>query len=355
MTALPTNIVVGQTGHAGLHNDANTVINALNSGIGASALGILGGLLNVTYRQVDVAARAPGGSAGVDVDLFTVPASQRALGLWTLLNLNLSPLTNVRQVKIPATDPTSYFRFVSGSPSIAALAAAQDQATMAFQAGDVISAHITATAQVLSAVAVVAGVVTYTGTFTGGAANGLVGKPFVIEGFVNAGNNVTITPTASTGTTIVGVATTQVNEIHAGNAYEQTGVNIKGGFYAFSDQSQLQTFRYASLTAPATDITVLTCPASQIVVNASTTLEGSPTNGLLGLANMSGGNLTISGNAVLNGGSPVTNNQFFIGSVVANLGVGLQNLNYVFTPGDYLSIHLSGTGKFMAWYNAWIM
>lgn len=68
---------------------------------------------------------------------------------------------------------------------------------------------------VLTQVAVGGGNATYTGTITGGGANAFAGDVFLISGFVNGGNNILITVTASTATTLVCVLTTQVNETHA--------------------------------------------------------------------------------------------------------------------------------------------
>jgi hypothetical protein len=77
------------------------------------------------------------------------------------------------------------------------------------------------TSLTLTQVAVSGGNATYTGTITGGASNALVGRQYLVSGFANQGNNVLITVTASTATTLVCVQTTQVAETHAGSA--QTG------------------------------------------------------------------------------------------------------------------------------------
>lgn len=70
----------------------------------------------------------------------------------------------------------------------------------------------------MTSVVVSGGVATYKGTITGGGTNVFVGTTFVIAGFANGGNNVTITVTANTQSSISCVATTQVNETHAGTA-----------------------------------------------------------------------------------------------------------------------------------------
>lgn len=62
---------------------------------------------------------------------------------------------------------------------------------------------------------------TYTGTITGGGANALVGRTVSFSGFAasTGANNVSnATVVASTGSTLVVVTTTQVNETHAGTA-----------------------------------------------------------------------------------------------------------------------------------------
>ena len=74
------------------------------------------------------------------------------------------------------------------------------------------------TALTLTQVTVSGSTTTYTGTITGGSANGLAGKSFVIVGFTNVGNNTYINVTASTATTLVCTTTSQVNETHAGTA-----------------------------------------------------------------------------------------------------------------------------------------
>jgi hypothetical protein len=58
----------------------------------------------------------------------------------------------------------------------------------------------------------------YTGTITGGAANALAGRQFLIAGFVNGGNNGTFTAVQSSATTLVLANASAVNETHAGTA-----------------------------------------------------------------------------------------------------------------------------------------
>ncbi len=70
----------------------------------------------------------------------------------------------------------------------------------------------------LTSVVVNGAVTTYNGAITGGGTNVFVGTTFVITGFANGGNNVTITVTANTQSTLTCVTTTQVNETHAGSA-----------------------------------------------------------------------------------------------------------------------------------------
>jgi hypothetical protein len=70
----------------------------------------------------------------------------------------------------------------------------------------------------LTQVTVTGATTTYTGTITGGGSNAFVGRQFLIAGFVNSGNNILITVTASTATTLVCDTTSQVNETHAGTA-----------------------------------------------------------------------------------------------------------------------------------------
>jgi hypothetical protein len=89
------------------------------------------------------------------------------------------------------------------------------------------------TALTLTQVTVSGSTTTYTGTITGGAtpaANAFAGAKFVVTGFSNAGNNVTITVTASTATTLVCTTSAQVNETHAGTA---TGPRLADSTYKF--------------------------------------------------------------------------------------------------------------------------
>jgi hypothetical protein len=66
------------------------------------------------------------------------------------------------------------------------------------------------------------------------ASNGCVGLTFTYSGFTNAGNNVAIEATASTNTSMTGVATTQVNETHSASVnvhyfFSNTTLFVKQG------------------------------------------------------------------------------------------------------------------------------
>ena len=86
------------------------------------------------------------------------------------------------------------------------------------------------TALTLTQVTVSGSTTTYTGTITGGGSNAFTGSKFVVAGFTNAGNNITITVTSSTATTLVCTTSTQVNETHAGTA---TGPQLVDTTYHF--------------------------------------------------------------------------------------------------------------------------
>jgi hypothetical protein len=95
------------------------------------------------------------------------------------------------------------------------------------------------TSLTLTSVAVSGTTTTYNGTISGGAANALAGKQYLVSGFTNAGNNILITVTASTATTLVCVTSSQVNETHAASA--KTGA-IWFNLEAFSPNSLSWSF-----------------------------------------------------------------------------------------------------------------
>lgn len=82
---------------------------------------------------------------------------------------------------------------------------------------------------VLTSVAVSGGTTTYNGTITGGASNGQAGKTFLIGGFTNSGNNISLTVVSSTATTFTVATTTQVNETHPGTATAGV-IGLAGGW-----------------------------------------------------------------------------------------------------------------------------
>lgn len=81
---------------------------------------------------------------------------------------------------------------------------------------------------VLTAVAnASAGASVYTGTITGGAANALAGKTFVVAGFVTAANNGSFIATASSATTLTLQNGAGVAETHAATATsEEVGLGL---------------------------------------------------------------------------------------------------------------------------------
>jgi hypothetical protein len=137
----------------------------------------------------------------------------------------------------------------------------------------------------LTQVAVSGGNATYTGTITGGGSNAFVGYVFTITGFTNSGNNVQITVTASTATTLVCVASTQVNETHAGNAGANTIDCPTGNFTVDATVGQL-VFATDLSTAGFTKISQTIVPqgtitavvsATRIVVSRATSVAGGQT------------------------------------------------------------------------------
>ena len=93
---------------------------------------------------------------------------------------------------------------------------------------------------VLSQVTVTGATTVYTGAITGGGINNYVGMTFVITGFSNASNNVTILVTANTTTTLTCTTATvpQINETAvaaaAGGQTAYTGIFTPGAFPAGS-------------------------------------------------------------------------------------------------------------------------
>jgi hypothetical protein len=101
--------------------------------------------------------------------------------------------------------------------------------------GSITQTNQVSNSYVLTQVTVSGGTVTYTGTITNGGSNHLAGKTVAISGFVNGGNNVTsFAVTSSSGTTLVGTTTTQVNETHAGAAginYPAPSITLNGNYW----------------------------------------------------------------------------------------------------------------------------
>lgn len=123
-------------------------------------------------------------------------------------------------------------------------------------------ATATVASYVLGQVVVSGATTTYTGAITGGGSNAFVGMTFPITGFANGGNNVTITVTASTATTLVCTTTTQVNEIHAGAA--------AGGQAAYTGIFTAATFPAGSI-ATVTGFVTTANDGNFVVISATAT------------------------------------------------------------------------------------
>lgn len=83
------------------------------------------------------------------------------------------------------------------------------------------------------------GTTAYTGTITGGGTNALVGRTFVVAGFVTGANNGTFICTASSATVLTLDNAAGVAETHAGTATEEgasafTFVSFNPGFATVS-------------------------------------------------------------------------------------------------------------------------
>lgn len=120
-----------------------------------------------------------------------------------------------------------------------------------------------------------AGLVTYTGTITGGGANALAGQFFKIASFVNAGNNGTFFCSTSTATTLVLVNAAGLAETHAGTATNYvltiTAANNFTGWNIGSAQTPGQPVAFLGLTAAAflngSTGNVISATSSQFVCN----------------------------------------------------------------------------------------
>lgn len=344
---LPVNVAPGDPGHAGLHNDVNAAVNALNNGMG-SAAGILSGAINVAYDRVILAAQSPGGVSGIDVDLYTVPSGKRAIFTLTSWSQSLTTISLFQEVKIAGV----YYHLAAvQSPPSKTFANANFG--MVFEAGDIVAVNLFGTALVLTAVAVVGAVVTYTGTITNGAASAYAGKSFAIEGFVNGGNNLTFTVVSSTTTTLVGVTSTQVNETHTGTAVEQTGYNFFAMVTLFDDTSPIKSARNAATVWINGENLIYTCPLDKHASTVGfTALLNSSTAAGTAHVNQSGSAAIISISIVTNGDSPTINNRFTTSASLANNAVlAPANPMFYFAPGDSISVNTNQVGKQLTWIN----
>lgn len=120
-----------------------------------------------------------------------------------------------------------------------------------------------------AAAAAVNGATAYTGTITGGAANALIGKEYVVAGFTNAANNGTFVATASTATVLTLSNASGAAETHAGTATDQAAVAVYTGTITGGGSSALAGFDFViagfagannngTFTATASSATTLT-------------------------------------------------------------------------------------------------
>ena len=182
---------------------------------------------------------------------------------------------------IPGTSVTLRFLAVPNAVYTATLT--YQKLAIPFGSYGITSVATAAGTLTLSQVTVAGASTTYTGTITGGAANAFAGMTFVITGFVNAVNNITITVTASTATTLVCTTTAQVNEINAGSAAGgqavYTGVFNPATFPAGSSASitgfsnAVNNGTFSVVSATATRLVVVN-PAAVIETIAATVFNG---------------------------------------------------------------------------------
>jgi len=148
----------------------------------------------------------------------------------------------------------------------------------------------------LTQVAVSGTTTTYTGTITGGGSNALVGRQYLISGFTNAGNNVLITVTASTATTLVCTTASQVNETHAG--FAKTGA-IWFNLEAFSPNSlswtQGYVYAYSFKARTLTDFYSVAVTGALPVPPGLANALPAPTGSLTGAISTASPTFTITG------------------------------------------------------------
>lgn len=122
----------------------------------------------------------------------------------------------------------------------------------------------------LTQVSIVGSVVTYTGTITGGAANAFANYKFAIAGFVTGGNNLDVTITASTATTLVCALTTQVNETHAATAGSYTVDCPTGNFNTNATVGQIAFATSLSPAGFSSSTLVIIAQGTIAVINSNT-------------------------------------------------------------------------------------
>lgn len=283
----------------------------------------------------------PASTAAIgNLDLYTVPANKRALLLLSCFNSGLvtaaSTFTLSQKIKIAGT----YYQVKPTSAALVTGALGQLPMNSGYvaEAGETFALGISQITFVLTQVSVVGGVTTYTGTITGGAANAFIGESFKIAAFGTAGNNVTITVTASTATTLVCVTSTQVNETHAGTAIDQAALNIWGIVLLFDNTSALRTTKLTSFVVG--NNTLYTCPSGKTFYSSGYTAlhDGNAAAQGFTYINFSGGARNVKLNLVPNGGSVSAGNLAAVTPALADKVNLSANVSYILSPGDFFNV-----------------
>ena len=206
------------------------------------------------------------------------------------------------------------------------------------------TAYVPTTELSLTAVAAaVSGTTVYTGIITGGISNALVGKTFVISGFINSVNNGTYVCTASTLTTLTlqnpggivetnNAAATTEGSFLIGNAYGTPCLFQAAPLNQPTINGNVEAYLYAGQTSGAVGCFTLVNPTSTTSALASTTQ-----NSLSFVGNNAGDPAVALSWAVVNGaGETVSSNVPFPG----------HTTNYVLIILASLSVPVAGQYTF---------
>src|ERR1035437_8981709 len=203
--------------------------------------------------------------ANATVNLAYIGQPKPAQGGQIIANNNQGPLgrtlVGLATVALGGDAATGTINFIDGIQTFGK--------TIVLPVQSVGASTSTTASLVLTAVAASSGGnAVYTGTITGGTANGLVGtQPFTVLGFVNAANNGVFVVIASTATTITLANAVAAAETHAGTV--QGGVAQYNSVFGDGQVSIGDTVVIAGFTTAANNgtFTVTAVGSSSVTVN----------------------------------------------------------------------------------------